>query len=62
MNRREHLLVSARHVASRPHHSEHLIVDRSSREPLRHQDLPSDSRIRLLRVERERAWNLLSGL
>ncbi len=58
MNRREHLLVSAPHVAAWPHHSQHLIVDWSSREPLRRQDLQADSRIRLLRVEGERAWHL----
>ena len=58
MNRREHLLVSAPRVAAWPHHSEHLIVDWSSREPLRRQELPADPRIRLLRVEGESAWNL----
>ena len=58
MNRREHLLVSAPRVAAWSHHSEHLIVDWSSRNPLRRQDLPDDPRLRLLRVEGEKGWNL----
>jgi hypothetical protein len=58
MNRREHLLAAAPRVAAWPHHQEHLIVDWSSIEPLRREDLPEDQRIRLLRVEGERRWNL----
>ena len=58
MNRREHLLVSAPRVAAWSHHSEHLIVDWSSRAPLSRQDLPDDPRLRLLRVEGEKGWNL----
>ena len=58
MNRREHLLAAAPRVAAWPHHHEHLIVDWSSVEPLRRAALPEDSRIRLLRVEGERRWNL----
>jgi hypothetical protein len=58
MNRREHLLVSAPELAAWPHHSEHLIVDWSSREPLRRDELPGDRRLRLLRVEGESRWNL----
>ena len=58
MNRQAHLLISAPQVSAWPHHSQHLIVDWSSREPLRRQDLQADSRIRLLRVEAERAWHL----
>jgi len=58
MNRREHLLATAPRVAAWPHHREHLIVDWSSTEPLRREELPADSRIRLLRVEGEPRWNL----
>jgi hypothetical protein len=58
MNRREHLLATAPRVAAWPHHHEHLIVDWSSREPLRREDLPADPRLRLLRVEGEDRWNL----
>lgn len=58
MNRREHLLVSAERLAAWPHHDEHLIVDWSSQEPLRRDELPADPRLRLLRVEGESAWNL----
>ena len=57
MNRREHLLSSAALVAAWIHHSEHLIVDWSSNEPLRREDLPADPRVRLVRVEGERRWN-----
>lgn len=58
MNRREHLLRSAAAVAAWPWHDEHLVVDWSSAEPLRREDLPADSRLRLLRVDGERCWNL----
>jgi hypothetical protein len=58
MNRRQHLLATATQVAAWPHHGEHLIVDWSSREPLRRQELPADPRLRLLRVEGEERWNL----
>jgi hypothetical protein len=57
MNRREHLLRSAAAVAAWPWHDEHVIVDWSSAEPLRRDDLPADPRLRLLRVEGERRWN-----
>ncbi|MFM9046412.1 MAG: glycosyltransferase family 2 protein [Cyanobium sp.] len=58
MNRREHLLATAPRVAVWPHHGEHLIVDWSSRDPLRREELPGDERVRLLRVEGEGRWNL----
>ncbi len=58
MNRREHLLHSSAQLALWPHHQEHLIVDWSSAEPLRREDLPGDRRLRLLRVEGEDRWNL----
>ena len=57
-NRRDHLLRSAAAAARWPHHAEHLVVDWSSTEPLRRADLPDDPRLRLLRVEGERRWNL----
>ena len=57
MNRRQHLLATATQVAAWPHHGEHLIVDWSSREPLRRQELPADPRLRLLRVEGEERWS-----
>ncbi len=58
MNRSEHLKRSAPLVARLPWYDEHLIVDWSSREPLRRDDLPPDPRLRLLRVEGEGRWNL----
>jgi hypothetical protein len=57
MNRREHLLATAPRVSAWPHHTEHLIVDWSSDEPLRREELPVDPRLRLLRVEGEKRWN-----
>ena len=58
MNRQDHLGRSAPLVAQLPWHDEHLVVDWSSREPLRREDLPPDPRLRLLRVEGEGRWNL----
>lgn len=58
MNRLEHLVVTAERVASWPGHRDHLIVDWSSAVPVRREQLPADPRIRLLRVEGERSWNL----
>ena len=58
MNRREHLLESAARLAAWPHHDEHVIVDWSSQEPLRRDELPPDPRLRLLRAEGESGWNL----
>ena len=58
MNRQHHLLTSAQKLASWPHHEEHLILDWNSRDPLRRNQLPNDSRIRVERVEREDRWNL----
>ena len=58
MNRQHHLLTSAERISSWPHHEEHLILDWSSQEPLRRNQLPNDSRIRLERVEKEDRWNL----
>ncbi|MGB7564835.1 MAG: glycosyltransferase, partial [Prochlorococcaceae cyanobacterium] len=58
MNRREHLLHSAAQLALWPHHHEHLIVDWSSSDPLRRDELPADPRLKLVRVEDELSWNL----
>jgi hypothetical protein len=58
MNRRAHLLATAERVSAWRHHGEHVIVDWSSGEPLRREELPSDPRVRLLRVEGEGRWNL----
>ncbi|MCP9849564.1 glycosyltransferase family 2 protein [Cyanobium sp. Morenito 9A2] len=58
MNRRDHLLHSSAQLALWSHHQEHLIVDWSSNEPLRREDLPADPRLRLVRVEGESIWNL----
>lgn len=58
MNRQHHLQSTAVRVAESVHHLEHLVLDWSSREPLRRDQLPNDSRIRLERVEGESCWNL----
>ena len=58
MNRQQHLQVTAARVAESPHHIEHLVLDWSSRDPLRRDQLPDDSRIRVERVEGEPRWNL----
>ena len=58
MNRQHHLQATAFRVAESVHHQEHLVLDWSSREPLRRDQLPNDSRIRLERVEGESTWNL----
>ncbi len=58
MNRRDHLLATAPRVAAWPHHQEHLIVDWSSGQPLRREELPADPRVRLLRMEGETRWSL----
>lgn len=57
-NRSHHLLQSARRVADLPWHAEHLVVDWSSTQPLRRDQLHADRRLRLLRVEGESEWNL----
>ena len=58
MNRQHHVQATAVRVAESAHHQEHLVLDWSSREPLRRDQLPNDSRIRLVRVEGEPRWNL----
>jgi hypothetical protein len=57
MNRREHLLCTAPVLARWAWHAEHLVIDWSSEQPLRREELPADPRLRLLRVEGEQAWN-----
>ncbi|MFL0789808.1 MAG: glycosyltransferase family 2 protein [Prochlorococcus sp.] len=58
MNRQQHLLATAPRLADWPHHQEHLIIDWSSDQPIRRQQLPDDSRIQLHRVVGESRWNL----
>ena len=58
MNRTAHLLQTAPLLAAWPHHAEHLVVDWSSRTPLRREQLPADPRLRLLRVDGEGQWCL----
>jgi hypothetical protein len=58
MNRAAHLMVTAPKVSRWKGHREHLIVDWSSTPPIDPRDLPSDPRIRLLRVEDETRWQL----
>jgi len=57
MNREEHLARTAFAVSKWPHHQVHVIVDWSSEAPLLRSNLPSDSRIRLVRVNREQVWS-----
>jgi len=58
MNRHEHLVCTAAKVAAWPWHQQHLILDWSSESPLRREDLPSDPRLCLERVDGEREWNI----
>lgn len=51
MNRTEHLQESARAVAGLRGHDEHVILDFGSSIPIRRDQLPSDERIKLHRVE-----------
>lgn len=57
-NRREHLLRTAAELSRWPHHQEHLILDWSSTVPLSRNELPEDPRLRLVRIEGEKQWNL----
>ena len=56
MNRRTHLRLTAARVASWRWHDCHLIVDWSSDNPLRREELPDDPRIRLERIDGEPEW------
>jgi glycosyltransferase involved in cell wall biosynthesis len=51
MNRTEHLLQQARAVSMLHAHSEHIILDFGSATPISRDQLPSDNRIKLHRVE-----------
>jgi len=51
MNRTEHLLQQARAVSQLRDHSEHIILDFGSNTPISRDQLPSDNRIQLHRVE-----------
>ena len=55
-NRTAQLRITAASISRFGSHAEHLIVDWSSHEPITTADLPADPRLRLLRVEGERAW------
>ena len=57
MNRWQHLRQTAAATARSPWHQHHLIIDWSSQEPLRPEELPDDPRIRLVRVEGETTWH-----
>jgi hypothetical protein len=58
MNRTSHLLATAARISRWHGHREHLIVDWGSQNPIDHNSLPADTRIRLLRVEGESEWQL----
>ena len=57
MNRVKHLRCTLPLVSAWPHHAAHIVVDWSSDVPVKHEDLPDDSRIQLVRVEGESSWN-----
>ncbi|MCI5195704.1 MAG: glycosyltransferase family 2 protein [Candidatus Electrothrix sp. AW5] len=56
MNRTEHLIRCVQAASECSIHIEHIIIDWSSHEPVRADQLPTDNRIRLLRVEGEKYW------
>ena len=58
MNRQAHLWATAPEISRWSGHGEHLIVDWSSLEPIARGRLPSDPRIRVVRVEGESRWQL----
>jgi len=58
MNRTGHLIETIQHNTLIPHHIEHIIVDWSSEKPISMHELPSDTRIRLIRVDKEPDWRL----
>jgi hypothetical protein len=51
MNRTEHLLLQARAVSTLRDHREHIIIDFGSEPPISRDQLPSDERIQLHRIE-----------
>jgi len=51
MNRTAHLIESAQKLAKLDFHDEHIILDYGSNDPIKREQLPSDSRIKLHRVE-----------
>lgn len=55
-NRTAQLRSTAASISRFGTHSEHLIVDWSSNPPITVDDLPTDPRVRLVRVEGERFW------
>ncbi|MFN5118360.1 MAG: glycosyltransferase family 2 protein [Cyanobacteriota bacterium] len=57
MNRWQHLRQTVAATSRSPWHQHHLIIDWSSEQPLRPEELPDDPRIRLVRVDGESAWH-----
>ena len=58
MNRSSHVYQSALAVSRLNFHDEHIIVDWGSTIPLRINDLPNDNRIKLIRINWPKTWNL----
>lgn len=56
MNRTEHLIRCAQAASECSDHIEHIIIDWSSHEPVRLEQLPDDSRINLIRIDGEKHW------
>ena len=57
MNRLEHLRAAASRVAQWEHHFEHIVVDWCSQRPIERDHLPSDQRLRLVRVDGVADWH-----
>ena len=57
MNRLEHLRAAASRVAQWEHHFEHIVVDWCSQRPIERDHLPSDPRLRLVRVDGVADWH-----
>ena len=55
-NRTSHLVISALAISKWNIHTEHIILDWNSNPPILISDLPSDPRIRLVRVENQDQW------
>ena len=57
MNRLEHLRAAASRVAQWEHHFEHIVVDWCSQRPIERDHLPSEQRLRLVRVDGVADWH-----
>lgn len=57
MNRFDHLRETAARVAQWQYHVEHVVVDWGSRDPIERDALPSDPRLRLIRVDGVDCWH-----